>query len=168
MLNIETTILDLEKRVELVRSDIVAERAMGVPDREQLQAEHAQALIYANKAITAAEAGKAEAKRRKKEIDDWKDWYNNLPEEEKEVGLAKLQSEIAWRAAELERLTPKITELLINQANAQGALEVAQQRLSAFEAGIYERPVEEDPRLIAVSNALQERRTVAKNGLHTA
>jgi hypothetical protein len=106
-----------------------------------------QAQREAERAATAAEKAKAQASRRKKEIDEWKAWYNSLPEDEKAVGLVKLQSEIKWRAAELDILTPQISELLAAQAAAVGNLELAQQRLRAFEAGVFERPIDEDPRL---------------------
>lgn len=146
----EESEVELGERNASVRAQLTAERAAGPFTRSGLQAEVDQAQAEAERAFHAAEKAKAQARDRKDEIDEWKTWYNSLPEDEKEAGLAKLQSEIKWRAAELEVLTPEISDLLAAQASALGDLELAQQRLSAFEAGVFDRPVEEDPRLVGL------------------
>jgi len=144
----------LAERVAEVRAQLEAERAAGPFTLSGLQVELAQAQSEAERAATAAEKAKAQASRRKKEIDEWKAWYNSLLEDEKAIGLVKLQSEIKWRAAELDILTPQISELLAAQATAVGNLELAQQRLRAFEAGVFERPIDEDPRLLHITEQL--------------
>lgn len=149
----------LGERLAEVRAQLEAERAAGPFTLSGLQAEVAQAQAEAERTYTAAQSAKAQASRRKDEIDEWKAWYNSLPEDEKEVGMVKLQSEIKWRAAELEVLTPQIRDLLAAQATAVGNLELAQQRLTAFEAGVFERSIEEDPRFLHLNNALHSANT---------
>lgn len=145
----------LAERIAEVRAQLVAERAAGPFTLSGLQAELAQAQNESERAVTAAEKAKTRASKRKDEIDEWKAWYNSLPEDEKAVGLAKLQSEIKWRAAELEALTPQISKLLAAQATAVGDLEMVQQRLRAFEAGVFERPLAEDARLTVLQSSLE-------------
>jgi hypothetical protein len=145
----------LAERIAEVRAQLEAERATGPFTLSKLQAELVEAQIEAERAATAAEKAKSQASKRKDEIDEWKAWYNSRPEDEKEVSLVKLQSEIKWRAVELEVLTPQISNLLAAQATAVGNLELAQQRLRAFEAGVFERPIEEDPRLTILQSSLQ-------------
>jgi chromosome segregation ATPase len=141
----------LEERVAELRAQLEAERAAGPFTLGGLKAELAQAQAEVERASAAAEKAKAQARKRKDEIDAWKAWYNGLAEDEQEVGMAKLQSEIKWRAAELETLTPQISDLLATQAQAVGELQLAQQKLIAFEAGVFDRPIEEDPRLVFIS-----------------
>ena len=145
----------LAERIAEVRAQLEAERAAGPFTLSKLQAELAEAQIEAERAATAAEKAKAQASKRKDEIDEWKAWYNSRPEDEKEVSLVKLQSEIKWRAVDLEVLTPQISNLLAAQATALGNLELAQQRLRAFEVGVFERPLAEDPRLAALQSSLE-------------
>lgn len=141
----------LAERMAEVRAQLETERAAGPFTQSGLQAELAQAQTEVERTATAADRAKTQASKRKKEIDEWKAWYNGLPEDEKAVGLSKLQSEIKWRAGELEALTPQISDLLTAQATAVGNLELAQQRLRAFEAGVFERPLDEDPRLVKLA-----------------
>jgi multidrug efflux pump subunit AcrA (membrane-fusion protein) len=144
----------LEERLAEVRAQLEAERSAGPFTLSGLQTDVAQAQAEAERAYAAAQRAKAQASKRKDEIDEWKAWYNSRPEDEKEVDMAKLQGEIKWRAAELEVLTPQIRDLLTAQASAAGNLELAQQRLTAFEAGVFEKPIEEDPRFLHLNNAL--------------
>lgn len=155
----EAEVKRLAERIANVQAQLEAERAAGPFTLSGLQAEVAKAREKAERAFAAAEKGKARANKRKDEIDEWKAWYNSLPDDEKVAGLGKLQSEIRWRAAELEILTPQIRDLLAAQATALGNMELAQQRLTAFEVGVYERPVEDDPRLTNLQLSLKAARS---------
>lgn len=139
-----------------VRARLEAERAAGPPDREELQTKLTLAQAEADKAQVALDQTKELAKQRKREIDEWKSWYDQQPEEEKESALAKLLNEVTWRAAELEGLGPKITQAAQALINATAPVEAAKQQLAAFDAGVHLRPLEEDPRLQTLTEVQAE------------
>lgn len=136
-----------------VRAQIKAERAQGVPDISVLRAEVAAAQSRLEQVQSELKQAKALSRKRKNEIDEWKAWYKKLPDAEEPAGLVSLQNEIDWRAAELNANGQTINQLMLSEIEAAGTFELAQQKLAAFEAGVYKLPVEKDPRL---KNALAE------------
>jgi hypothetical protein len=102
-----------------------------------------------------AEVKKAEAlaKKRKREIDEWKQWYNGIPKIDKSEEWAKLEAEIAWRAHEINDAQNKINQLYEQHLAAQTQLEMARHWLIAYDHGILEKPLKEDPRYVALMAA---------------
>lgn len=143
------------KRLKEVRKALERERAGGelTKDNLQMAVTAAQREVETNGA--AADRAKRKATQLKREIDEWKSWFANLPADEQETGLVTLQSEIKWRAAELDKLTPQIADLLAVAAHAVSQLELANQQRVAFEAGVFDRPLDEDPRLISLKKQLK-------------
>jgi chromosome segregation ATPase len=144
-----------DRLVGEVQAQIEAERREGPPNVAELQAtiqaikdeiEHIQARI---------EKAKAQAKKRKREIDDWKQWYHTLPGVDRSEEQAKLAAEINWRGAEITARQDEIGVLESQKWAAKERWEKAKQRLSAVEEGVYDRPIEQDPRLLSVQAARQ-------------
>ena len=130
-----------------LRSQVGMERERGVPDPEVLKADVARTQSQLAQIQSELSQAKALSRRRKDEIDGWKNWYEKLPAEEKTEGFANLQNEINWRASELDANGQKINTLMLSELEAQGVFEMASQRLAAFEEGVHNLPVEKDPRL---------------------
>jgi len=130
-----------------LRSQIEMEREVGVPDPEVLKADVARTQSQLSQIQSELSLAKALSRKRKDEIDGWKGWYEKLPAEDKTTGFANLQNEIHWRAAELDANGQKINMLMLTELEAQGVFEMANQRLTAFEAGVHDLPIEKDPRL---------------------
>ena len=96
------------------------------------------------------------AKKLKIEIDEWKLWYERLPENGKPLGALKLKIEVDQRAAEIDSVGKQIDQLRLSERQAWGELEHAKQRLAAFQASVYQLPLKEDPRLKGLQAAHAE------------
>jgi hypothetical protein len=140
----------LKSALAEVRAQVQAEREQAPPSLESLQADVSVAQSRLEKVQSELSQAKALSRKRKDEIDEWKGWYAKLPEEEKPAGLVSLNNEINWRAAELDSNGQKINELMLAEIDAMGALEMANQKLAAVQAGVHKLPIEKDPRLKAV------------------
>jgi len=146
----------LKKIATAIRKQLKAERAGGLPTEASLQA----ALDEAEDRVEQLEARIAKAKglskKRKREIDEWKTWYNNQPDIDKTAARAKLDGEIHWRADEIKKLEDQISRRIAKHLDAEGAVEQVRHQMAALEAGVYDRPIKEDPRLIGVLEELEE------------
>jgi chromosome segregation ATPase len=144
----------LERTLEALR----IEHAAGAPARQMLVDAIAQA--EAKVARLANELGrlKAEAKQYKRQVDDWKQWFHTLPGINRALQLAKLQGEIQWRSAAIAATEAQIAALGAAQIAAQDELERARHQLAALDAGVFSRPISEDPRLLAVMAELDAAR----------
>lgn len=102
-----------------------------------------------------AEVKEAEAlaKKRKREIDEWKQWYHGIPKIDKSEEWAKLEVEIAWRAQEINDAQNKINQLYEQHLAVQTQLEMARHWLIAYDHGILDKPLQEDPRYVALMAA---------------
>ncbi len=143
------------------RAQILEERAQGPDFEAELtrRLDHAQAdLAVLRKKLTAA---KAQSKKRKREIDAWKLWYNGLPNLNKSAELAQLNAEIGWRAAEIAAREAEISALYLELLAAEGACEKIKIQIEALRAGASEGPVEEDARI----RSLLEERALLKAGV---
>jgi hypothetical protein len=137
----------LKSTLAELRTQISVERTRVVPDPLVLQAEIASARSQLERVQSELGQAKALSTKRKNEIDEWKGWYEKLPDAEKPTGLVSLQNEINWRAAELDSNAQRINGLMLAEIEAMGALEMANQKLAAVEAGVHTLPIEKDPRL---------------------
>jgi len=161
---------DAKARVKILKSvlaeiriQVKMEREQKPPDVTTLQADVSVAQARLDKVQSELKQAKALSRKRKDEIDEWKGWYEKLPENEKPAGLISLQNEINWRAVELDTNGQKINELTMIEIDAMGTLEVAKQKWAAYEAGVHKLPAEKDPRLKGVLVELEEATTaVAK------
>jgi hypothetical protein len=147
---------ELHSAVNKIRAQILAERETGVQDPFVLQAQIDSARLNWEKAQSDLILAKGLSRKRKDEIDEWKAWYEKLSNEEKPAGLERLQSEIKWRAAELDANGRKINDLILAEMESRGALEMAKLKLEAFHAGVHKLPLNKDPRLISAMAELDK------------
>src|SRR5262245_36316832 len=171
----EAALKEARTRVKLLKSALVeiraqiqTEHAAGAADPTALQADVARAQSQLEKVQSELSQAKALSRKRKNEIDEWKGWYEGLSDAEKPAGLISLQNEINWRASELDSNGQRINGLMMAEIEVMGALEMANQKLSAVQAGVHTLPIEEDPRLksalvefdkaVAVAEALKPKR----------
>jgi hypothetical protein len=139
-----------------MRAQIKAERAEAPPSLADLNTNIGQAQAAVTRIQADIEEGKLRAKKLKIEIDEWKLWYQRLPENGKPLGELKLKIEIDQRAAEIDAVGKQIDQLRLSERQAWGELEHAKQRLAAVEAGVYNLPLKEDPRLKGLQAAHAE------------
>jgi hypothetical protein len=146
----------MHSAVEKIRALIKAEREEGIHDPFVLQAEIDRARLNWEKAQSELSQSKGLSRKRKDEIDEWKAWYEKLSLDEKPAGLERLQSEIKWRAAELDANGRKINDLILAEMESREALEMAKLKLEAFHAGVHKLPLNKDPRLICAMAELDK------------
>ena len=152
----------LTSRVELLERTLEAlrlEHAQGAPLRHQLIETIARGEAEVAQIVAQLGRTKAKAKQFKREVDDWKQWFHTLPGINRAAQLAKLQGEIQWRSAAIAAAEAQISTLSQAHLAAQDALERARQQLAALDAGIFDRPLSEDPRLLAVMAELDAARS---------
>lgn len=154
----------LRRMIEQMRAQLQAEREAGLPSESQLRAALDAAQAEISRLADAIASAKAQAKRRKTEVDEWKQWYYNQPGLDKTTELDKLNGEIAWRAAAIDTLQNQIAGLDVAYLNALNMAETLKHQLAALEAGAHLMPVEQDPRLLS----LQEEYEQTLTALHPA
>lgn len=150
----------LEQMIAQLRQQIAAERSEA-STRGTLETAVASQRARVEQLTAQLTPQKQRAKQRKQEVDEWKWWFSNLPLARQPDNLPKLMGEIEWRAAELAALTAAISAADVALAEAEGALAQAQHRLQLFDASVFDRPEENDPRLVALQNVHQSLQAVA-------
>ncbi len=149
----------LDKVVEETRRFLQAERDQGVPSQEQVDAGIKKAVEELEVIRGELKKAKKQVKKRKKEIHRWKEWYNRLEQDDKSAELEQLQQEISWRAGEIARQEAEIARLYSSGIESEGKLEHLNVQLNALKEGVYEKPLEEDPRLRSI---IRERDEIKK------
>lgn len=138
---------DLQQAIAAARRQLEAERAEGTPTAAQIERSIADANAQLE-VIRARQARQKErCKRRKREIADWQDWCQRAESGEKPEQLLQMQNEVAWRHQQLHAMEQEIADLYPMRLELEGRVERLKAQLIALQAGVYERPVEEDPRL---------------------
>lgn len=140
----------LDRLAVELRDQLEKERAEGPLAAEALKAAIQDAQAQVDRIQAEINEAKSLAKKRKREIDEWKLWYQGLPGIDKTAEWAKLKNEIDWRGAEINTLQEQISILETKKWTATGVLETARIRLAAFEEGVYDRPLDDDLRLVAL------------------
>jgi chromosome segregation ATPase len=138
------------RMIEEMKVQLQAERDVGIPSEAQLRAELDTAQAEYNRLKEESDKAKAQAKHRKTEVDEWKQWYYSQPGLDKTAELEKLNSEIAWRATEIDTLQNQIIPLEASLVTVADTIEILKNKLAAVEAGVYLLPIEQDPRLLSL------------------
>jgi hypothetical protein len=125
------------------------------PSEALLKASIEQAQLDISRLKKLCDEAKTQAKRRKSELSEWKQWYYSLPGLDKTAELEKLNAEILWRSTEIDALQNQIVSLETKLFNALNIREINANQLTALQAGVYALPVEQDPRLIALQEAYE-------------
>lgn len=142
--------------LKTLKRQLKAERKNGIPNEKNILKELALAKAEFDQSKIKVSKAKTQSKKRKREIDEWKNWYHNLAEIDKSLQLEKLQAEINWRAAEIATIESSIADLYIKRLVIEERIETAKQKLAAIESGIYELSIEEDPRLLSIQATIKQ------------
>jgi len=134
-------------------------------------AAHIEAAIHNAQAAEASlraeiDQAKRQARTRKQEIAELKQWYAALPQADQLSELDRLHRDIAWRGAEINTLQAQIGALETRKLAVTVRLETATAQREAHRAGVYTRPLEEDPRWQSVQT--KYRRAVTALAQHKA
>jgi chromosome segregation ATPase len=148
--------LDPNQILNAVRDQLLEERQNGTPNKSHLQEKIADKKKEIENIQTQIDKAKEQAKKRKREIDDWIQWFHTLATTDRTEEQAKLTVEIDWRGAEINARQDEIGILETQKWDIRKQLEALQQQLLALEEGVYDRPIEEDPRLIHAISAFEE------------
>lgn len=155
LIEARTQLKALKSAYKQLQTHLKSERSLGHSDPVAIQADLSSAQVHLEKVQLELRQAKDHSNKRKDEIDEWKVWYDRLPEEHKPAGLVNLQNEIAWRAGELDTNAEKIDRLILEEIHAMGAMEGAKHRLSAHEDGAHKLPIEKDPRMKAIQKRIK-------------
>ncbi len=138
------------RRMHKLKARLKAERSRGAPAKADLEASAAAAEKELERIAGATSQAKARIKKRKRELSDWKQWYANLTDIDKSTEKSTLDREVAWRAREIQDLQTRLGTLEGENLNTMGRLEQTRIQMEALQAGAYDRPLDEDPRLTHV------------------
>lgn len=148
----------LEAAAAEVRKQVRSERRRGPFVRADLERAVSAAESRRRQLDVEVDQSKQLARRRKDEIGDWKVWYAQRTGGDSSSDLRTLEQEIAWRAAEIDAHEARIQAILPDQLAADGRLAQAQTCLAAFDAGAFDAPLAQDPRVMAVERAVEAAR----------
>lgn len=154
--------LDANQILNAVRVRLLEERQGGKPNKSQLNDKIAAKQGEIENIQSQIDKAKEQAKKRKREIDDWKQWFHSLPGTDRTEEQAKLDVEIGWRGTEIKDRQDEIGILETKKWAIKGELEALKQQLLALEEGVYDRPIEEDPRFIHALAAYEEEMATLK------
>ncbi|MEM9245635.1 MAG: hypothetical protein AAGA67_07850 [Cyanobacteria bacterium P01_F01_bin.153] len=119
-----------------------------------MEAKLTKADRKAEKLATKVTKTKQQSKQRKAEIAEWKLWYDGIGKLDKAEEHTKLLAETRWRSEAIATLESKIIQLEAEQLEALTTVEQIEEKIEAVKAGVYELPVNEDPRVVELEGAI--------------
>jgi hypothetical protein len=145
---LDAFIPDLQRRLRRRSSE-------PVPADGEVRALRIALTTRVSRAQAAIDAHKARAKQRKREIDHWKAWHGaGIPAQGgAPAALARLEREVAWRAADIAAAEAAIAALEAEKWHATGELHDLLDSLEAAVRVDAGTPVAKDPRLVAARRA---------------
>lgn len=149
----------LDKVLEETYQLIQEERDKGPELTQKLEKDLDEAHLNFEKLGKKISRAKTQIKKRKLEIDEWKEWYNALEQHDKTSELQQLNEEIKWRADEIANKEKEITELNLQLLDAEGQCEHLKIRLQALREVDQSLPIDKDPRIL---DLLEEKSLVNK------
>ncbi len=138
-----------------LKLQIEAERSNLPPSADVIETDILKLQMSLEKVQTKIDKEKQKCKKRKQEVDEWKSWYSSIAQIDKSEAREKLDLEIKWRSQAISKCEAKISQLQAEELVEMGNLEKKRIQLEAFTNGVYDLPIESDPRLIAAQEALQ-------------
>lgn len=104
-------------------------------------------------------SAKAHSKKRKREIDQWKDWYNSHTQLDRMVEWNQLNEEISWRATDIAKKEAEISSLYIELVQAEGVSENIKLQIEALARLDFNGKVDDD---IRVQTLMKEKRKLER------
>lgn len=157
--DLKQQITHLDQLLSEMRRQVVEARRQGPSYRQELlrrQQQTEDQLAGHRKTISSA---KAHCKKRKREIDEWKLWYNSSEKADKSADLDQLNREIEWRAADIAAKETEISAQYTHLLVAEGESEQLALQLEALSTLSDTDPVDADPR---IQHILEARAALSK------
>ena len=138
-----------------LKVELEAERSNLPNSVDVIQVSIAEAELNLEKVQAKINKAKGQSKQRKQEISEWKRWYEAIAQINKAQEWETLTQEMTWRSQIISDCEVKISQLESKKLMLMGELEKKRIQLVAFMNGVYELPLNEDPRLIEAQAALK-------------
>lgn len=144
--------------VPQLRERLKQERAAGPPSVDTLNRSLDQARSQLARMDRDIEQSKEKARTSRSGGDDWRQWYDRLPDAEKEREWPKVQAELSRRNTELQAAQEQLAQRVQDQLKLSTEVSLANERLMAAQAGVHDQPLRKDPRLRSARKALRDAR----------
>lgn len=146
-----------------LRKIILQERAEGFPSQSELKLSIDQSDTELRALNLKLDKTKALIKKRKAEIKQWKENFDRIDKLDKSQELEQLQKEIDWRAEEIAKNEMTVAALYDTKNELTGKIEGLNIKLMIVEQGFHEKPIEQDPRLLAINEEIDELNSAIKS-----
>lgn len=141
-------IQEITDALTMVENQIMGERMQTPQDSNDLQKRLADAQLTLENIEKQIKAKKREIKSLKSSIDEKKQAYESQPDSEKNPEKwAKVSEEIEPLGDQIVDGESEIGALEMQKFTAEQDVEMAKVNIEAFNEGVHEKPVEEDPRM---------------------
>ena len=147
------------RRLAELRTELEAERANVPASADVIQASIIDAerrLDWLQRQINQA---KAKSKQLKQEIDEWRQWYGAIAPINKTQAWATLNMELSWRSQDIHNCETIISKLETEKLVTMSMVEKKHIQCSVFINGVYDQPLEKDPRWLEAQAALNAAKT---------
>ena len=155
------------RRLSELRFELEEERATLPTSLDEIQSSILDAERHLDSLQRKINQAKAQRKQRKQEIDEWKQWYGAIAPINKTQAWATLNMEISWRSQDIRDCEATIRRLETEKLVTMGMVEKKHMQFAAFANGLYDRPIEQDPRWLEIQAALNTAKLALKS-THTA
>ena len=145
----------LQKLAKTLKAELKQEYLEGTQAEAKIRQEVAAVSAKIEAITNQVKKQKALSKKRKKEISQWKNWFETLTDLDTSEEQRQLQNEISWRARDIGNAEATIAALYGQRMPLETELEMKKARLSAIENGVYDRPPEQDPRYLALLKQIE-------------
>lgn len=132
-----------------VRARIESERAQAALDPSALDVAISERIAQYNKYQEDVNTFKDRIEKLKRDISDWKQWYNFIADIDKSEQIKRLDIEIRWRAEEIRELQHKVGALEARKLETRIFLMQNGQKQQSQEKGLDALSVDNDPRLLS-------------------
>jgi chromosome segregation ATPase len=148
----------IREALSIVKNQIRSERANVPRNRGVLERRHQKAVARLERIQNKIDLRKETARKLKDNIKRMKSRHEKLPEDQKAENWVKLSRRAKRLGEEIIDCENVITSLELRKHAAEQAISMAEVSMTAFDRGLHEKPIREDPRLKEV---LKERRKLA-------
>ena len=163
----QAQVVFLTRRLSELRIELEAERANVPASSDAIQSRIVEAERHLDQLQKQINQARSKSKQHKQEIEEWKQWYGAIAPINKTQAWATLNMEISWRSQEICTCKATISKLETEKLATMSRVEKMHSQWAAFTNGLYDRPLEEDPRWLEIEASLNAAK-VALNAASTA
>ena len=146
---------EINKALTLVRKQVREIHSQGPSFMNALEKRMEESMLVVKGIKKKISAAKAQSKKRKQEIDEWKLWYNGLAHINKTKELKQLNAEIRWRAKDIAAKEKEISKLYKELIIAEGVEEQIKVQIEAVRNFDFKGKIDDE---IQVKTLLREKK----------